>query len=164
LIGAIFVNAAGGRSITVFLQERAFEKNLAASPATIAIAATKRQLCDDLFLPKICADEATELAVRLTGAESGILDRARATGCGETFFQRVMSWGATLTRSFHKVRCEMLDAGCQFLLTSDICYLTPGLLLRTSFQIEKWRGTEIFVGKPPAPLKCAFVCFRHSLR
>jgi hypothetical protein len=43
--------------------------------------------------------------LRLTGAKLGILDGTRASGGCQSFFQRAMSRGATLTRSFHKVRC-----------------------------------------------------------
>jgi len=87
LIGTIFVNAAGGRSIVVFLQERAFEKNLATCPAAITLAASKRERGDDLFLAEVCADETSNLALRLTGAKLGVLDGARAPRGGETFFQ-----------------------------------------------------------------------------
>jgi hypothetical protein len=85
LIGTIFVNAAGGRSIIVFLQEGAFEKNLTAGPATIAIASAKRERLDDLIFAEIRSDETPELALRLAGAEFGILDCPRATCCDKTF-------------------------------------------------------------------------------
>ena len=86
MIGTIFVNAAGACSVKMFLEERTFEKNLAASAAAIALAATKGQSRDDLIFTKICADEATNLALRLAGAKLGVLDGARASGCNETFF------------------------------------------------------------------------------
>lgn len=105
MIGAVFINAAGGRAIVVLFQERTFEKNLAASPAAIAFAATKGKGSDDLIFTEVGADETTDFALRLTSAKLGIFDGARTTCCGKTFFQRAMSRGATLARSFHKVRC-----------------------------------------------------------
>jgi hypothetical protein len=57
LIWAIFVDAASGRSIAMFLEEGALEKNLAASPAAIALSLAKRKGSDNLFFAKICADE-----------------------------------------------------------------------------------------------------------
>ena len=86
MIGAIFVNAAGGRSIKMFLQERTFEEYLAAGTAAIAFALTKGESGDDLIFTKVCADETTNLALRLAGAKLGILDGARTPGCDETFF------------------------------------------------------------------------------
>ncbi len=105
MVWAVFVNAAGSRAIAVLFQERTFEKYLAASPAAITFAATKGKGSDDLIFTEVGADETTNLALRLTSAKLGILDGARASRGGETFFQRAVSRGATLTRSFHKVRC-----------------------------------------------------------
>ncbi|MDT4955278.1 MAG: hypothetical protein QOJ02_3416 [Acidobacteriota bacterium] len=105
MIGAVFIDAASGRSITMFLEEGALEKNLATGSATIAFALTKRKGSDDLLLAEVCADETAELALRLPRAKLRVLDGARAARCGETLFQRTLSWGTTLTQIFHKVRC-----------------------------------------------------------
>jgi hypothetical protein len=86
LIGAVFVNSAGARPIIVFLEEGTFEKNLAASPAAIALAATKGKGSDDLILTEVGTDETPNLALRLAGAKLGILDCARASGGSETLF------------------------------------------------------------------------------
>jgi hypothetical protein len=43
--------------------------------------------------------------LRLPRAKLRVLDGARAARCGETLFQRTLSWGTTLTQIFHKVRC-----------------------------------------------------------
>jgi hypothetical protein len=76
LIWAIFVDAASGRSIAMFLEEGALEKNLATGSATIAFALTKRKGSDDLLLAEVCADETAELALRLPRAKLRVLDGA----------------------------------------------------------------------------------------
>jgi hypothetical protein len=86
LIGAVFIDAASGRSIAMFLEEGALEKNLAARSATIAFALSKRKRGDNLFFAEVCADETAQLALRLTGAKLCVFDGARASGRSETFF------------------------------------------------------------------------------
>ena len=82
MIGAVFINAASGRSITMFLEEGTLEKNLATGSTTVAVALAKRQRCDDLIFAKVCADETTQLALRLPGAKRCRLDGSRTPGCG----------------------------------------------------------------------------------
>jgi hypothetical protein len=58
LIGAVFVDAAGGRPVTVLLEEGALEENFAARAAAIAFALAERKFGDDLIFAKVGADEA----------------------------------------------------------------------------------------------------------
>ena len=96
MIRAILVDAAGGCPVPVFLQERAFEKNLATRAATVAFAATERKLCDDLLLAKVCADEATQFALRLARAEFRVRDFARTNTPGQARFE----WERLANKSF----------------------------------------------------------------
>jgi len=82
LVGAVFVDAAGRRTVIVFFEKRAFEKYLAARPATIAFAATEFDGGEGFLFVEIDLDEATQFALSLTGAKFGVLDGARAKACG----------------------------------------------------------------------------------
>ena len=104
MVGPILVNATGGRSVRVLFQEGAFEKNLAACAAAIALAAPQRKSSDDLFLAEIRADETAELTLRLAGTKLCIFDRARAFRRARRSSNERCRVGATLTRVFHKVR------------------------------------------------------------
>ena len=90
MIRAIFIDAAGGRSIVVFLEEWTLEKNLATGAAAVALSATKGKGSDDLVLTKVGADESAKLALRLAGSKPGIFDGSRAScGC-QAFFKRAL--------------------------------------------------------------------------
>lgn len=88
-VGAIFVNAAEESAVGVLLQERAFEDELAARAATVALAAAKCECRDRFFLAEVCDYKAAQFALGLTRAKLGVGDLARtyAPG-GQTHFNR----------------------------------------------------------------------------
>jgi hypothetical protein len=102
LVGAVFVYPARRCSVRVFFKKWAFEENLAACAAAITVAATQRERGDDFLLAEIRTDEATQLALGLTGAKLCVLDGARAQPLGEPFFEQALALAATLTQLFHK--------------------------------------------------------------
>jgi hypothetical protein len=108
LIGPVFVDAAGGRPISMLFEEGALEENLAARAATIAFTAPQRERGDHFLLTEIRTDEAAQLALRLTGTKLCILDGARAQPLGEPLFEQSLPLAATLTQWFHKVQCFVI--------------------------------------------------------
>ena len=70
LRGAIFVDAAGCCVVAVLLEEGTLEKYLAASAATIALAASQAERLDDFLMAEAC----------LLGAKLRVFDGASALG------------------------------------------------------------------------------------
>jgi hypothetical protein len=71
----------------VLLEKGTLEKYLAARAAAIAVAAPQRERLDHLFTLEAYADEATELALRLSRTELGVLDGSVALG-GKPLLER----------------------------------------------------------------------------
>ena len=90
-VGPVFVDATTARSVGMLFQKRAFENQFATRSTAITLAASQGKRRYHILLTKADINEASQLAVSLTGAESRILDSAGAQPLFETLFQRSLA-------------------------------------------------------------------------